>query len=52
MDRFLVIAIDDSGEEWSKIMTAGEIFNLMDMADCYGLSINVWNRVFVSWLLA
>lgn len=42
MGRFLVIAIDDSGEEWTKIMTADEIFNLMDMADCYGLSIDIW----------
>lgn len=39
---FLVNAIDDSDEEWSKVMTAPEIFNMMDMADCYGLLIDVW----------
>lgn len=42
MNRFLVNAIDDSGEEWSKIMTAPEIFNMMDMSDCYGIDICVW----------
>lgn len=41
MTKFLVNAISD-GEEWSKIMTAAEIFEMMDMSDCYDIDIDVW----------
>ena len=39
--KFLVVGITE-GEEWSKIMTADEIFQMMDMSDCYEISIDLW----------
>ena len=42
MNQYLVVAIDDSDEEWAKVMTAPEIFRMMDMSDCYGIHIDVW----------
>ena len=39
--KFLVNAISE-GSEWSKIMTGDEIFRMMDMEDCYDISIDVW----------
>ena len=41
-DKFLVVATDDSDEEWAKVMSARQIFELMDMSDCYGIQIDVW----------
>lgn len=39
--KFLVVGITE-GEEWSKIMIADEIFQMMDMSDCYEISIDLW----------
>ena len=39
--KFLVNGITE-GEEWSKIMTAAEIFDMMDMEDCYEVHIDIW----------
>lgn len=42
MAQFLVNAIG-YGAECSRIMTAPEIFRMMDMEDCYdGFAIDVW----------
>ena len=41
IDRFLVNAYTD-GVQWSKVMTAAELFNMMDMADCSDIDIVVW----------
>ena len=43
MKRFLVVG-DMGGEEFTKLMDAGEIFDMMDMSDCYpdGIDIDVW----------
>ena len=39
--RFLVVGITE-GEEWSRIMSADEIFAKMDMADCCEEAIDIW----------
>lgn len=39
--KYLVIGITE-GEEWSKVMSAAEIFNMMNTADCYDIEIDVW----------
>ena len=39
--KFLVNGITEENE-WSKIMTADEIFQMMDMDDCYNISIDIW----------
>ena len=39
--KFLVVAVSED-EEWSKIMTADEIFAMMDMSDCFDIHINIW----------
>ena len=39
--QFLVIGITE-GEEWSKVMSADEIFQMMDMQDCAQIDIDVW----------
>ena len=38
---YLVNAVSE-GEEWSRIMSADEIFRMMDMDDCYDISIDIW----------
>lgn len=39
--KYLVNGITED-TEWSKIMTAAEIFDLMDMSDCYQVDIDIW----------
>lgn len=39
--KYLVNGITECGE-WSKIMTAAEIFDMMDMEDCYEVHIDIW----------
>lgn len=41
MSKFLVNELTE-GTEWSRIMTAAEIFQLMDMEDCGDISIDIW----------
>lgn len=40
-EKYLVNELVD-GEEYSKIMTPAEIFNMMDMEDCYDIKIDLW----------
>lgn len=39
--KFLVNGMTE-GEEWSKIMTAREIFEHMNMSDCYDIKMDIW----------
>ena len=38
--KYLVNGMDTDGGEWSRIMTAGEIFRFME--DCHNCRIDIW----------
>ena len=44
MDKYLVRLVDDDNS-WFEILTDREIFNIMDMSDCTGISVTVWKLV-------
>lgn len=42
MSKYLVVGVfGEDDEEFSRVMTADEIFGMMDMSDCFPISINV-----------
>lgn len=41
-EKYLVSGVYENDDCFSRIMSAQEIFNMMDKEDCFGVSISVW----------
>ena len=41
-NKYMVQGMEIDGTEWARIMTALEIFRMMDKQDCSGTEISIW----------